>query len=342
MAASAEGGKGGSGAGAVCSSSSARFVGTYVGNETTISEMPRENFVHRPPSKLQEFTLVDDKPSENAVQCDACNKWTRSFKFMMTVKVCEKKEQFLGDMPDKEISRRTCAPCLAKEMGESLASAITDICNQRVRYERGRCKKYDAAKAQIREKFAFVADNAGDKWSNRFLKVLARTDFAKIFAPWARIMILDTASMDAAVGFIQEFDIFMAVVKSIIEQGISAQEINEQMRKIDDIETRTETSKAVAVAPPPPPLSPPLCTPPGRTEVAASAEGGNGGSSAGAAGSSSSAGSVRTDVGNEGTISEAPRKKFVDLTPSKLQEFTPVDDRPSENAVQCRACMPDK
>ena len=54
-----------------------------------VQKVPRKQFVDLTPSKLQQFTPLDEKPSENAVQCDTCAKWTRSFKFMSSVKVVE-------------------------------------------------------------------------------------------------------------------------------------------------------------------------------------------------------------------------------------------------------------
>ena len=93
------------------------------------------------------------------------------------------------------------------------------------------------------------------------------------------------------------------------------------------------------------PPSPPSELPPGKGVAvgsgsvgAAIAQSGKGGSGAGSAGSGASAGPVRTYVGEEGTISELPRKRLVDHAESKLQEFVPVDDKPSENAVQCDSC----
>jgi hypothetical protein len=79
------------------------------------------------------------------------------------------------------------------------------------------------------------------------------------------------------------------------------------------------------------PPSPPSELPPGKGVAvgsgsvgAAIAQSGKGGSGAGAAGSGASAGPVRTYVGEEGAISELPRKRIADLTESKLQEFVPA------------------
>ena len=161
--------QGGSDIVSVGSGSSARpSVRTYVGNEGNILKVPRKEFVDLTPSKLQQFTPVGEKPSENAVQCDTCAKWTRSFKFMSSVKVVENTEVFLGDLPDKQIYTRTCAPCIAKETGESLASAITNICQQRVRLDRGRCLKYQNARTKIEQNFTFVASITGNNRSKRF------------------------------------------------------------------------------------------------------------------------------------------------------------------------------
>ena len=181
------------------------------------------------------------------MQCDSCKKWARSFKFMLSVKVVEQTEEFLGDVPDKTIFKRTCAPCLAEEKGESLGSAITDICDQRVRHARDRCQKYESAKVQIQQRRKFVEHIVGDNPSKRLIKVLSRTDFVKIFAPWASLIALKKASMDAAVGFVKDLDKKMVELKVMFEQNASPQTINEHMRYIDEMEKHiAETSKALA------------------------------------------------------------------------------------------------
>jgi hypothetical protein len=79
------------------------------------------------------------------------------------------------------------------------------------------------------------------------IKALARADFVRIFAPWASIIALKKASMDAAVGFVKELDKITVELKVMIDQNASPQTINEHMRQIDEMEQRiAETSKALA------------------------------------------------------------------------------------------------
>ena len=101
------------------------------------------------PHKLQSYTAQEHKPCENAVQCDSCSKWTRSFKFMLSMWI-----------PNEDDGRwaRTCAHCLAAQKHDGqIAPAIMEINNQRVRTETDRSSRFKAAREDVQLVFPFVS-----------------------------------------------------------------------------------------------------------------------------------------------------------------------------------------
>ena len=185
------------------------------------------------------FIPTDEKPDTGSpVQCVVCFKWLKGFKWARTEKVIVINEFKQGD-PDDEITyKNTCVVCLVKQFHMEPGEAVETVINQRVQVGRQRTVRYKQAVTNIKENWSTVSAVAGTT-SRSSIRVLARSTFCDIFAPWAAIIEMKCRSMEVARGLFEEFDQATRRLREVMAQK-DPEAINVAMKELDSFQAKID------------------------------------------------------------------------------------------------------